>query len=822
MAKYLDKWKDLFPDTVGGTTRPSEAVSDQEEFNTDGFPQFIAQDPVNYALQNAFLKQFLSNDAWLWVKQKQANQALDDHKVDTQAHAKGISGNAGSATKLANARTINLSGAVTADAVSFDGTADATINVKTLDASKLKGTASVSTTGNAGSATKVIANAANGASANIAEASMASSDFARIRVSGASDVSELALETADNGDEAIVARQYTGIYETPVRTAKILDESGNTSFPGTVVAPKFTGSLNGNAATATKLQTARTLSLTGKAAGSATFDGSANASINVTSVNADTASKLSTARKINITGNATGASTFDGTSDVSINVTVNSATKATNDSNGANIASTYVKKAGDTTTGKITFASTDLSNLPEVKKTSDDNMSGVRFSSKTKFLGAVGKRLSNGEDLLNLRSDNSTTDVVLDSRNYGSYALPKSGGTMTGALNFVNNTWNLVGDDSYIGDHDIGGTFCVKGANGETGIALVKQGNDSDYARISYGGGNINFNKKIAANLAGNADTATTATNVSGKIYYSTDSPSVATDKLFTVKQAHGGEDNVPNNGLVIQTGPTGANYNGKLYITDNGGDGVWIGGVAAGKEVGWTRLVENKGTWGISITGNAKTATTASSVAWSGVTGKPGTYPPSAHNHDSAYPSVTGTRASGTWGISISGNAASATNADKLDGYHASDLLGKIYPVGSIYMSMVATNPASLFGIGTWKRISQGRMLLGADDSGYKAGATGGEATHTLSVNEMPAHSHGISNSGDHTHNFYGSDGNNGQFTEGDGLDTEANNHYTHNERYTTSSAGAHTHTISNAGGGAAHNNMPPYLVCYIWQRTA
>lgn len=59
--------------------------------------------------------------------------------------------------------------------------------------------------------------------------------------------------------------------------------------------------------------------------------------------------------------------------------------------------------------------------------------------------------------------------------------------------------------------------------------------------------------------------------------------------------------------------------------------------------------------------TGNSASA---SSVPWSGVTGKPGTYPPSAHNHDSAYPSVTGTRASGTWVINISGNAASATNA--------------------------------------------------------------------------------------------------------------------------------------------------------------
>lgn len=83
------------------------------------------------------------------------------------------------------------------------------------------------------------------------------------------------------------------------------------------------------AATATKLQTARTLSLSGKAAGSATFDGSANAAINVTSVNADTASKMSTARKINITGNATGAAAFDGSGDININTTVNESKHAT-------------------------------------------------------------------------------------------------------------------------------------------------------------------------------------------------------------------------------------------------------------------------------------------------------------------------------------------------------------------------------------------------------------------------------------------------------------------------------------------------------------
>lgn len=155
MGNYLDKWKTLFPEVVGGTKRPLEAISDQEEFNTNGFPQFIAQDPVRYDLQNAFLKQFLSNDAWLWVKQQQANQALDKHKGDAQAHPNGISGNAASATKLQTPRSLNLSGAVMADAATFDGTADATINVKTLDATKLKGTAPVSTTGNAATASKL-------------------------------------------------------------------------------------------------------------------------------------------------------------------------------------------------------------------------------------------------------------------------------------------------------------------------------------------------------------------------------------------------------------------------------------------------------------------------------------------------------------------------------------------------------------------------------------------------------------------------------------------------------------------------------------------
>lgn len=97
----------------------------------------------------------------------------------------------------------------------------------------------------------------------------------------------------------------------------------------TIVDYTVTWKVRKVADTASKLATARNIALTGKAAGSTTFDGSANASINVTSVNADTASKLSTARKINITGNATGAAAFDGSGDISINTTVNESKHAT-------------------------------------------------------------------------------------------------------------------------------------------------------------------------------------------------------------------------------------------------------------------------------------------------------------------------------------------------------------------------------------------------------------------------------------------------------------------------------------------------------------
>ena len=174
------------------------------------------------------------------------------------------------------------------------------------------------------------------------------------------------------------------------------------------------------------------------------------------------------------------------------------------------------------------------------------------------------------------------------------------------------------------------------------------------------------------------------------------------------------------------------------------------------------------------------------------------------------------------------------------------------IYPVGSIYMSVNTTSPSVLFG-GVWEQI-QGRFLL-ASDTNNPVGTTGGEATHTLTTAEMPAHNHSGSSvsAGAHTHTR-GTMDINGSF-QFSGIDTynttnavgafaynlsngAANGHDNNiggghlyvdfyafrNWTGATSSNGAHTHTINvgSTGSGSAHNNMPPYLAVNIWKRTA
>jgi len=128
---------------------------------------------------------------------------------------------------------------------------------------------------------------------------------------------------------------------------------------------------------------------------------------------------------------------------------------------------------------------------------------------------------------------------------------------------------------------------------------------------------------------------------------------------------------------------------------------------------------------------------------------------------------------------------------------------LADVYPVGSIYINAaVSTNPATLLGFGTWAAFGTGRTMVGIDASQTEFDTleeTGGSKTHTLTTSELPSHTHnnpsGIlpapnSNDVDVT-------GGNGR-TLGNNVATDA------------------------TGGGSAHNNLQPYIVVYMWKRTA
>lgn len=154
-----------------------------------------------------------------------------------------------------------------------------------------------------------------------------------------------------------------------------------------------------------------------------------------------------------------------------------------------------------------------------------------------------------------------------------------------------------------------------------------------------------------------------------------------------------------------------------------------------------------------------------------------------------------------------------------------AGDVLNKFYPVGSLYFNASNnTNPGSLLGFGTWVAVP-GQFIAGYDASQTEfnaAGATGGEKTHTLSWDEMPAHNHGVNDPG-HAHLY----GNNVVFLTGSSTvalyKTGAAN-ATNQATFGNGATGVSGSNISiaNAGGGQPHNNLPPFKVAYIWQRTA
>ena len=150
----------------------------------------------------------------------------------------------------------------------------------------------------------------------------------------------------------------------------------------------------------------------------------------------------------------------------------------------------------------------------------------------------------------------------------------------------------------------------------------------------------------------------------------------------------------------------------------------------------------------------------------------------------------------------------ATAADSGKLGGKTLAEIMLTLYPVGAVYISANSTSPASLFG-GTWESIG-GRFLLAADST-YTAGSTGGEAAHKLTVSEMPEHNHnGVKVAQNYltawaAENAGSSNGFELSSLFKSGLEDNLNKF-----------------SGDYSGGGQPHNNLPPYLAVYMWERVS
>jgi len=147
---------------------------------------------------------------------------------------------------------------------------------------------------------------------------------------------------------------------------------------------------------------------------------------------------------------------------------------------------------------------------------------------------------------------------------------------------------------------------------------------------------------------------------------------------------------------------------------------------------------------------------------------------------------------------------------------------LSTIYPIGTIYTSTVSTNPNTLFGFGTWVAFGSGRVLIG-DGGGYSAGATGGSAdaitvshTHTASTSITdPGHNHSTTWSDINDFNS----GGNPPGAEAAPDDIQGTFSITSNNNTTGITASTSITSTGSSGTGA---NLQPYIVVYMWNRTA
>ena len=323
------------------------------------------------------------------------------------------------------------------------------------------------------------------------------------------------------------------------------------------------------------------------------------------------------------------------------------------------------------------------------------------------------------------------------------------------------------------------------------------------------------YSTNLAIELMGNGDQAgnwgsTTNTNLGTLIEqaisgYVTQAVATGTDTVITIPN---GASGVARNMYLELTGTGGASTNlivpanKKLYFIYNNASGAVT--VKVSGQTGVSVPVGAK----VSLVSNGTDIVTATNYMVSATL-------PSA---TLSSPTMTGTPVAPTASLGTNTTQIATTAFVQA----AATPLSTIYPIGSIYTSTVSTNPNTLFGFGTWVAFGAGRVLLG-DGGGYAAGATGGSATTTLVEANLPSHSHTITDSG-HTHTLAISGGSSITGLGGSGSSgwQGSNTGVTYVSTSGTNSSTTGITGTNNTGSGTAVTTISPYIVVYMWNRTA
>ncbi len=446
----------------------------------------------------------------------------------------------------------------------------------------------------------------------------------------------------------------------------------------------------------------------------------------------------------------------------------------------ANKSVKYATSAGSASTATKATTADSATTSNGVKDYNDAN--------RTIKIGYAGAGLT-AENLSHVAgyTDNGTKikdvskDVLKSWIGLGNY-LPLGGGTISDALNFANGTWNLVGDDAYMGDHNIAGSFCIMGANDTTRLALVNKDNQGDYALVEYGGGNLNFNKKLGANITGHADgdLPLIGGTMSGQIIKSTGGSWIGDRDRAAIRSGYAGDSsygavaamatkngywtmgNLGGNESLIFNYSTDASYNAgknetsQVYLPAQAGTIItsatigsqtvnraeYLANDSAYMRMHWSgQSGQPSWLWGGNDASNmyvwnpsnfsVNYANSAGTVAWGNVSGKPETFTPAEHTHNYAGSGSAGGSANSA--VKLDSSAGSANQPVYFSG-------GKPVAIGYTIAKSVPAD-AKFTDTNTWRGIQNN---LTSDSTDQSLSAAQGKALKTLVDGKAPSvHKH-------------------------------------------------------------------------------